>query len=84
MGRKSYLFDLGNSNVGPIGLAMRVTAPGRSEAVDIAREVFRSASGDCGHIDVRLPDEAREGIEYVTIFVNPDAITEADISEEDQ
>jgi len=69
--------------VGPIGLAMRVTASSRPEAVGIARNALRSASGDCGHIEINVPDEAKDCVQYVTVFVNPDAITEADISEED-
>lgn len=76
MSRKSYLFDLGNSYVGPIGLVVRVTASSKSEAVSIARDALRSASGLGGQIEIRLPAESRTNVDYVTVFVNPDKVTD--------
>ena len=41
----SYLFDLGNSNDGPIGMVLRVNATTRAEAVDIACKVAQPCHG---------------------------------------
>ena len=83
MDRKSYMFDLGDSNKGPIGMVLRVKATDKDDAVQIARAALRSALGECGQITLQVPDEFKDQVEYINLYLNPDNITEADIFEEE-
>ena len=73
MSRKSYHFDLGNSNTGPIGYCARVWASSEDEAVAILKENIA--------ITVAISDGGDERIEYIEGYINLDAITKADIDE---
>jgi hypothetical protein len=81
--RKSYLFDLGDSNDGPIGMVLRVLATNQNQAVQIARKALRLAIGECGQITVQVPDQFMDDVEYIALYVNPDNVTKRDISEEE-
>lgn len=83
MNRKSYLFDLGDSNDGPIGMVMRVLATDEDQAVRIARDALRLAVGESGQITVQVPDEFKDEVEYIALYVNADNVTKRDISEAD-
>ena len=70
----SYLFSVGNSNDGPIGMCARVIASSREEALEIL----------CDRLEeVNCCSELMEGEEYIEVYFNPNAITTADIDEED-
>lgn len=71
---KSYHFSFGNSYPGPIGYCARVKADSPDEAVEILRE---SISHEFG-----IPYNSSGRIEYAEAYLNPDAITVADIDEE--
>ena len=79
----SYLLDLGNSNDGPIGMVLRVNAGSKAEAVEVARKALRLVAGDCGHIALCVPTEIRDEVEYINLYLNPNVITEKDISDDD-
>jgi hypothetical protein len=80
---KSYHFNLGDSDDGPIGLCVRVTAASKKKALEALRRVLWENFPDQEvHVDVRdssggIPDN----IEYVNVYLNPDKITERDIDE---
>jgi len=68
---KTFLFSLGNSSSGPIGMCMRVRAESLTEAVEVARK--RAA----GHRQTQLsPDPT-----YTCIYVNPAEIGPQDVGE---
>jgi hypothetical protein len=69
---RSYHFNLGESGKEPIGFSARVMA----ETMDEAVAKMRAA----------LPPEfemsaGAEGIEYITIYFNPDSVSADDIDE---
>ena len=72
----SYLIDLGDSNDGPIGMVLRVNATSRADAVDVARRALKLVTGDCGEVALRVPAEIKDEVEYISIYLNPNAITE--------
>ena len=79
----SYMFDLGDSSDGPIGMVLRVRAPNRDQAIEIARETLRSCMGECGQITLQVPDELREQVESIQLYLNPDRISHLDIYDEE-
>ena len=81
MGR--FLIDVGDSNQGPIGMVVRLEASSTSEAIQIMRDALKLAAGHLGQVSLSVPCPFRESIDYVNIYVNPDAITEADVFDED-
>jgi hypothetical protein len=81
MASKSYLIDLGNSTDGPIGMVLRVKETSKAKAVKIARAALAMAIGDCDQIEVAVPDQFRDAVEYINVYVNPDQITKADSSD---
>ena len=80
---RSFLIDLGNSNDGPIGMVMRVIARDKAEAVETARQVLRMVSGDCGEVALRVPAEFMEAVEYISVYLNPNVITEMDVGDDE-
>lgn len=74
--RKSYHFDLGNSNQGPLGMCARITAHSKEEALARLRELTDGSTTD-GYT-VSLLDE---GGEYIHIYVNSDNFSTDDIDE---
>ena len=75
--RKSYHFDIGNSNEGPIGMCARVLAKTEEEAV----EILRDAIGE--YAEIRT---GRSDIEYIHVYFNGEAIDEnhIDFYDEDE
>ena len=74
--QKSYHFDLGNSTDGPIGFCARVTADSPEEAL----AALKDALPDDIQLSMSWADVAR-GVEYMTVYLNPSAITVDDIDE---
>lgn len=72
---KSYHFSLGDSSAAPIGFCARIVANSKAEALQLLRD--------------SLPEEldAGQGLnssnEYIMVYFNEDAISEADIDEEE-
>ena len=79
----SYLIDLGNSNDGPIGMVLRVNAADKAGAVEVARQVLKLVTGDCGEVALRVPAEIKDEVEYISIYLNPSVITETDVGDDD-
>ena len=71
MAHSSYLFDLGDSNTGPVGLCVRVCAQTRAEA--LARVKLRLDA-----ISNTMTDRAQAN-QYIAFYSNPDHITLKDI-----
>ena len=74
--KNSYLFSIGNSTDEPIGFCVRVFAPTAEVALTKIRKALWDQYNDQAIADVVVP-----GLEYCTIYVNPDAITIDDIEE---
>ena len=74
--QKSYHFDLGNSSDGPIGFCARVTASSPEEAL----AALKDALPEDNQLSMSWADVAR-GMEYMTVYLNPSAITVDDIDE---
>jgi hypothetical protein len=75
----SFLFDLGNSHDGPMGLVVRVRAAEKTEALDHLRGFLARSLDDAGGIDLPAVDEDEGVIEYGRIYIAPQNITVADI-----
>lgn len=73
----SYHFDLGDSSAGPIGACARVTAKNCEEAARILRRALALLERECEVL------RHEEGIEYLTVYFNPDQITVANIDDEE-
>lgn len=92
---KSYHFNLGNSDKGPIGFCARILAASKQQAV---RRLRDSLSGQIGLLgpegqialfdnsdqeDLARSQKLFPGLAYVHAYVNPAKITAADIDEID-
>lgn len=83
----SYHFDVGNSNDGPIGFCARVLADSREEAVERLRLALDNMQDNYKNFDDCTDDKSEspgEGIEYVKVYFNADAITAANIDDEEE
>ena len=74
--QKSYHFDLGNSSTGPIGFCACVTADSPKQALAALKDALPNDL----QLSMAWGDVAR-GVEYMTVYINPDAITVDDIDE---
>ncbi len=74
---KSYHFDLGDSNRGPVGFSARVVADSKKEALAILRDALPEME-EVGHYGG--PDE----IEYIQVYFNPANISIRDIDDWDE
>lgn len=78
---KSYHFSLGQSRPGPIGYCARVIARSEKRAI----EILKAALPDEVKVVDDLSDDVErvdgEGIEYIRVYLNDEAITKADIDE---
>ncbi len=70
---KSYLFSLGNSNVGPIGFCARIRANSKAKALYLLKEVLPT--------DVGVDPYEDEGVEYIRVYFNDEAVTVTDIED---
>ena len=68
----NFLFSFGNSTDGPIGMCVRVWAKTKAEAVAKLRACLPEELPVKSHID-------STSVEYANVYLNPEAITEADI-----
>ena len=73
----SYHFDLGDSSSGPIGACARVTAKDPEQAVTILRRALELLERE-----YKLLRQA-QGVEYLTVYFNPERITAANIDDEE-
>jgi hypothetical protein len=71
----SYHFDLGDSTNGPIGFCARITADSEEEALRILTDALPPEY----RIDI---DPEVDGVEYIAVYFNPDAIHVTDIDDE--
>lgn len=80
---KSYHFDVGNSNDGPIGLCASITADSKEEALTRLQLVLEFHC-DGLPVDLRyaLPDRGLD--DYVNVYFNGDNVTVDDIDEEEE
>jgi hypothetical protein len=70
MSLKSYHFDLGNSNKGPIGMCARVRATSKEEAVTF----LQGALPEEVSLDSETIGSGEPGVEYIQIYINTDNI----------
>lgn len=73
----SYHFDLGNSFSGPIGACARVTAKDCERAVGILRSALEFLERQYEVL------RHEEGVEYLTVYFNPQKITADNIDDEE-
>lgn len=73
---KSYHFDVGNSNTGPLGFCGRVKADSKEEALQLLREALPET------VEVKSM-EHHHRVEYLHVYVNDEAIKVEDISDPD-
>lgn len=70
----SYHFDLGNSTDGPIGMCARVTASSPEEALRLLQAALP--------LELSVSKNGQDtGVEYIEVYLNPDAISVADIDD---
>lgn len=77
MALKSYHFDMGNSNEGPVGFCVEVHASSKKEAVELVRSFVESVEDGLN----MNPSDMDAGIQYGQVYFNAEAITEKDIDE---
>ncbi len=70
-----YHFSLGDSSKGPVGFCAAVYAESKEKALAKLKEILPQ---DC----VVPMDPEDDEIDYVQVYINPDAITIEDIDEE--
>jgi hypothetical protein len=75
---RSYHFDLGDSNAGPVGYCARVFAETSEEAVEILRRCIKANLSTPLHLG---PDD--HDIEYLELYFNEEAITVDAIDDEE-
>jgi hypothetical protein len=74
---KSFHFDCGNSNEGPVGFCGRIKAKNRREALRIMRRVLPT------EVKVRPigDDEDNGRVEYIEAYFNEKRVTISDVDE---
>jgi hypothetical protein len=65
-GLKSYKFDVGNSTKGSLGMVIRVWAPNKKRAVEIANAALSETEHLEGYSHRMRPIE---GVEYLTVYL---------------
>ena len=85
----SFHFDIGNSCSGGIGFCARVLATTEAEAVGILKTALLNI--ECEHKVVDDMEDERDpdgpfpaSLEYIRVYFNADAITEADIDDSEE
>ena len=66
---KSYHFDIGNSNTGPLGMCARIRATSKAEALSL----FQEALGDWASVQ---PCDNERAVEYIHVYFNDDYVSE--------
>jgi hypothetical protein len=80
---KSYLFDVGNSDGGPVGMCIRVRARTKKEATQIATELLREL-GDISVSSGKLTRDAESCTIYFNDVLKPRHIFTGDTREVDE
>jgi hypothetical protein len=62
MALNSYLFSVGDSNEGPVGLCLRVKAASAGEAVKLARGAVLAVMDDCDGVRLDQPSGMSLGV----------------------
>jgi hypothetical protein len=78
---KSFLFSLGDSDGGPIGFCVRITAKNSTQAVKNLRKAVDAFNGE---LDVAKATGLRgedKNLEYFQVYINADKISEKNIVE---
>lgn len=75
---KSYHFDLGNSNDGPIGMCARIVATSKEEALSKLRDRLDAMCAYEG-VDIGIVREHFD--DYAQVYISPDNITIDDIDD---
>jgi len=75
----SYLFSVGNSTDGHIGLCARVNAASKQEALKKVKHNIEINSNSMCMLDVK--SSYLKDADYVCVYVNPDAFTIEDIED---
>lgn len=78
---KSYHFDLGNSNQGPIGFCARVTAESAKEAAEKLRSAVESMNAEFDLAKGAGLKSDNPALEYLQVYFNPEKISERYIDE---
>lgn len=68
---RSFHFDVGNSDTGPIGLCARIQARTRSGA---AAKLRRCLPREIAVRGASEEDADNEAVEYIRVYLNPDII----------
>lgn len=76
---KSFHFDCGNSNTGPVGFCARVKARTKEEAL----EKLKAALPEEVALRTVCNDEGMKGIEYLNVYFNDVNIHVGDIDDEE-
>lgn len=80
MKTKSYHFSLGNSVTGPVGLRARIEATSEKEAV----EKLKAQLGTEQLVAPSDFDYAPGRVDYIRVYFNPEAVTDAAIASVDE
>lgn len=79
--KQSFHFDLGNSSTGPMGLSARIEATSKEEALQLLRDAIANSVDEWGSVHV---GQYEQGVDYIHVYLNPDAITVRAIDSVDQ
>jgi predicted NAD/FAD-binding protein len=72
---KSYHFDCGNSNTGPVGFCARIIATSKKEALKILHEVMPE------EIEIHSHFGCSETVEYIHIYTGTENVKISDIDD---
>jgi hypothetical protein len=78
----NLFFSIGNSDTGPLGLCARINGTPK-EALAILVDHLNSLTRAEGGLELHKLGDADENIDYITLYVNTDFITDDDIYEND-
>jgi hypothetical protein len=77
-----YEIDVGNSTHGPVGLVIRLRADDPAQALAIAQEALWDAIGECQEVELPVPAEYADVIDYMNVYVSPDNLKVKDVAED--
>jgi hypothetical protein len=73
---KGFHFSCGDSTRGPVGLAGKLRAKTKRQALLKIRRALRQAVGPCGELKIHVPERS---VEYLNLYINPERITAIDM-----
>lgn len=74
---KRFTFSFGNSNTGPVGYCASIVAETPEQAVELLKKQIPGEWEVNGNPD----EEGFDGLRYIQVYFNVDAITVADIDD---